>query len=440
MRKSFQTFDSMYKCSGLIPYLFVSISDNPTIADVPSADIVFLLDGSNDMQANEKQILEFVREFVKQIETGPRKAQVALIQYSTEPTTDFLLNKYSLKDDVLSHFSTVKLKGGLTVNTGAALDYVRNTVFTASSGSRALQGVPQVLVLLSGRMSDDDVLGPVERLRNAGIILFGVGINNADRSEMERLAPRAKYFIKEISDFPLVRERLLSSITSLKSTISPRVGSSSSMNRDIVFLIDGSDDVRSRFSAVREFVAKVAGRFDLDQRKDKVAVVQYSNNPELSFSLDTYSTRDDVLKHIASLKPKGGRPQYIGAALQFVKDNVFVAKAGGRHNEGTKQILIVLAGGRSRDSPRGPGNALKAAGVVAIAIGSRMSNSAEMQLISSDPEYAYSVPDFVNLASIEESLMSHLTEMAIEVEGSGGKNINCTFYKKKYKILNFSMF
>ncbi|XP_054871199.1 uncharacterized protein col6a3 isoform X6 [Amphiprion ocellaris] len=398
---------------------FPIITDIPTIADVQSADIVFLLDGSNDMRANEKQILEFVREFVKQIEIGPRKAQVALIQYSTEATTDFLLNKYSLKDDVLSHFSNVKLKGGLTVNIGAALDYVRNAVFTASSGSRALQGVPQILILLSGRKSDDDVLGPAERLRNAGIVLFGVGVNNADRLEMEWLAPRAEYLIKEISDFPLVREQLLSSITSLKSTISPGVGSSSSMNRDIVFLVDGSDDVRSKFSAVREFIAKVAGRFDLDQGKDKVAVVQYSNNPELSFSLNTYITKDDVLKHIASLKPKGGRPQYIGAALQFVKDNVFVAKAGGRRNEGTKQILIVLAGGRSRDSPRGPGNALKAEGVVAIAIGSRMSNSAEMQLISSDKDYTYSVPDFVNLPSIEQSLMNHLTEMAVEVESSG---------------------
>uniref|UniRef100_A0A3P8RVZ5 VWFA domain-containing protein n=1 Tax=Amphiprion percula TaxID=161767 RepID=A0A3P8RVZ5_AMPPE len=413
MRKCVQTFDSVYKCVGFIPCLFVSITDIPTIADVQSADIVFLLDGSNDMRANEKQILEFVREFVKQIEIGPRKAQVALIQYSTEATTDFLLNKYSLKDDVLSHFSNVKLKGGLTVNIGAALDYVRNAVFTASSGSRALQGVPQILILLSGRKSDDDVLGPAERLRNAGIVLF-------------------EYLIKEISDFPLVREQLLSSITSLKSTISPGTAwSSSSMNRDIVFLVDGSDDVRSKFSAVREFIAKVAGRFDLDQGKDKVAVVQYSNSPELSFSLNTYITKDDVLKHIASLKPKGGRPQYIGAALQFVKDNVFVAKAGGRRNEGTKQILIVLAGGRSRDSPRGPGNALKAAGVVAIAIGSRMSNSAEMQLISSDKDYTYSVPDFVNLPSIEQSLMNHLTEMAVEVESSGETALENVMFGKK---------
>lgn len=178
------------------------------------------------------------------------------------------------------------------------------------------------------------------------------------------------------------------------------------------------------FSAIREFVAKMVASFDLDQRKDKVAVVQYSNNAELNFNLDTYKTKADVLKHITSLKPKGGRPQYIGAGLQFVKDNVFVPNAGSRQHEGVKQILIVLAGGRSRDSPRGPASMLKTAGVTTFAIGSRMSNSAEMEMISSNPNFKYSVPDFVNLPRIQESLKSHFTKMAVEGETMGGKNLN----------------
>ncbi|XP_027130164.1 collagen alpha-3(VI) chain-like isoform X1 [Larimichthys crocea] len=389
-----------------------------------SADIVFLLDGSDNMRASQRHILDFVREFVKQIEIGPNKVQIALTQYSTEPTIDFLLNTYFLKDDVLSHLSIVELKGGLSLNTGVALDYVKNNVFTASSGSRAQLGIPQILILISGRRSEDDVLGPVDRLRNAGIVLYNVGVYNADRLEMEQLVdnPRARYFIKENSDFPLVREQLLSVIASHKGTVHHGIGSSSSIKRDIVFLIDGSDDVRSRFSAVREFVANMVESFDLDKGKDKVAVVQYSNNAELSFSLNTYNSKDDVLKHIASLKLKGGRPQYIGAALQFVKDNVFVSNAGGRHNEGAKQMLIVLAGGRSRDSPRGPASMLKAAGVVTFAIGSRMSNSAEMQIISSEQNYAYSVPDFVNLPHIQQNLMGHLTQMGVKEETKAGKN------------------
>lgn len=206
--------------------IFVSIVSTFSESELWSADIVFLLDGSDDMRASERQILDFVREFVKQIEIGPRKVQVALTQYSTEPTTDFLLNTYSLKDDVLRHLNNVKLKGGLTLNTGVALDYVKNNVFTASSGGRAQQAVPQILILLSGRKSEDDVLHALHRLRNAGIVLYNIGVNNADRLEMEQLAhsPTAKYFIKEISDFPLVREQLLSVIASQKGDASPVVG------------------------------------------------------------------------------------------------------------------------------------------------------------------------------------------------------------------------
>lgn len=196
-----------------------------------SADIVFLLDGSDSMRGRERQILEFVREFVKEIETGPRKVQFALTQYSTEPTAEFLLNTYSSKADVLHHLSNVRLKGGQTVNTGAALDFVKNNVFTISSGSRHQQGVPQVVVLFNGKKSDDDVQGAGDSLRDGGIVLYTIGLNNADKSEMEQLAhsPTGHFFIKEGAQFPLVREQLLSAIASENTGIPPAIGESKNL-------------------------------------------------------------------------------------------------------------------------------------------------------------------------------------------------------------------
>lgn len=195
-------------------------------SELQSADIVFLIDGSDGMKVNAEQIWDFVRWFVEQIEIGPSKAQVALIQYSDKPTTNFLLNTYSLKTDILSEMSNIQLKGGTSINTGQALDYVKNNVFIASSGSRAQEGVPQVLILLSGAKSEDNVLVPLERLKDAGIVLFSVGINNADKFEMQRLAhsPTEAFFIEAISDFPLVRQQLLSVAASHKGRISPGIG------------------------------------------------------------------------------------------------------------------------------------------------------------------------------------------------------------------------
>lgn len=193
-----------------------------------SADIVFLLDGSDSMRGRERQILQFVRDFVKQIEIGPKKVQFALTRYSADPITEFLLNTYSVKADVLHHLSNVRFEGGQTVNTGAALDFVKNNVFTVSSGSRNQEDIPQILVLLSGRKSDDNVQDAGDRLRNAGIVLYTIGLNNANKLEVEGLAysPTGHFFIKESAQFPLVREQLLFAIASQNTAVTPVVGES----------------------------------------------------------------------------------------------------------------------------------------------------------------------------------------------------------------------
>lgn len=206
---------------------------------VDSADIVFLLDGSDGMKESERQVAEFLKEFVMEMEIGPEKVQIALVQYSAEPTSVFLLNTHAQKNEVLSHLSGMKLIGGQSVKTGAALEYVKNNVFAASAGSRAQQAVPQILIHLSGKKSEDDVLDAVNRLRTAGIILHSVGVKNADRLEMEQVAhsPTSKYFIQDDSDFPLVREQLISVIASQTDVINPVVGEYKSFLRCCLYCI-----------------------------------------------------------------------------------------------------------------------------------------------------------------------------------------------------------
>lgn len=206
---------------------------------IDSADIVFLLDGSDRMKESERQIVEFLKEFVTQMDIGPEKVQIALVQYSAEPTTLFFLNTHARKNDVLGHLSGIELIGGQSVKTGVALEYVRNSVFAASAGSRAQQAVPQILIHLSGKKSEDDVLTAVNRLRTAGIVLHSVGVINADRMEMAQVAhsPTAKYFVKENSDFPLVREQLISVIASQTDLINPVVGEYESPVRCYFFII-----------------------------------------------------------------------------------------------------------------------------------------------------------------------------------------------------------
>lgn len=207
--------------------------------------------------------------------------------------------------------------------------------------------------------------------------------------------------------------------------------SANSLNRDIVFLIDGSDEARNKFSAVRKFIGSMVENFDIESGKDKVALVQYSNDAEISFNLSAYSARDGILNHIAGLKQKGGGPQYIGNALRFVKDNIFDSNAGGRRHTGAKQIIVMLASGRSRDSPRGPAVMLKVEGVTVFSLGSRKSSPAELRYISSEPTYAFTVPDFENLPRIQQRLLGFLNQIGEDEEINEGKEY---FKLKKHNI------
>ncbi|KAK5609301.1 hypothetical protein CRENBAI_012839 [Crenichthys baileyi] len=383
----------------------------PVEADLQKADIVFLLDGSDNMQPNERLILEFVIDFVKKLEIGPSKAQVALVQYSTEPTTNFALNTYSVKEDALNHLSIVKLKGGGTVNTGRAIDFVKNTVFTASSGSRVQQGVPQVLILASGKKSEDDVFEPVERLKNAGIALFAVGVNTADWVEMEQLAPGAWYFVKESSDFPVVRQQVSSVTATFRGSMSPGVVDTA--KKDIVFLLDGSDGTRNGFPAMRDFVEKVVEKLNVGENKDRVSVVQFSRDAEVHFYLNTYNTREDIVDAVRGLRHRGGRPLNTGAALQYVRGNVFTNASGSRHLQGVPQMLILLTGGRSFDNVDAPASALKQQGIIVIGIGTRTSDNRELQKLSYEPDYALSVSEFTDLPSVQEQLSSVMSTVLV---------------------------
>lgn len=182
-----------------------------------------------------------------------------------------------------------------------------------------------------------------------------------------------------------------------------------------MFLLDGSDGTRNGFPAMRDFVQKVVATMNVDENKDRVSVVQYSRDPAVHFYLNTYSTKGEIVDTIKGLRHKGGRPLNTGAALQYVRDNVFTGSAGSRRLEGVPQILMLLSGGRSFDNVETPASALKELGVLIFAIGSRGSDSRELQKISHDPSAVVTVSDFTDLPSVQEQVLSSVETVVVDV-------------------------
>ncbi|KAM4609380.1 collagen alpha-3(VI) chain-like [Polymixia lowei] len=384
-------------------------------------DVVFLLDGSDGTRSGFPSMIDFVQRVVERLDVGANKDRVSLVQYGRDAEAHFNLNTYTTKQDVIDRVRGLRHKGGRPLNTGAALQYVRDNVFTPSSGSRRLEGVPQMLILLNGGRSFDNVDTPASALKELGVFVFGIGTKRSDSGELQRISydPNYAFSVSEFNDLPNVQEQLSSAMSTVVVRATPMtptvIVEPRRPRRDVVFLLDGSDGTRSGFASMRDFVQRVVERLDVDENKDRVSVVQYSRDPTVQFYLNTYTTKSEVLDTVRGLRHKGGRPLNTGAALQYLRDNVFTASAGSRRLEGVPQLLIVLSGGRSSDSVDTPASELKELGVLTFAIGSRGSDSRELEKISHERSHALSVSDFTDLPTVQEQLQSSMEAVVIDV-------------------------
>nr|XP_061799534.1 collagen alpha-3(VI) chain-like [Nerophis lumbriciformis] len=392
--------------------------ETPPVTAEAKKDIVFLLDGSDGTRNGFPAMRDFVEQVVEKLNVGVNRDRVSVVQYGRDAEANFYLNTYSRREDIVDAVRGLRHRGGRPLNTGAALRYVRDNVFTNSSGSRRPQGVPQILILLNGGRSFDSVDAPASALRQQGIFTISIGTQNSDSNELKKIShdPSHALAVSELTDLPSVQEQLSAVMSRvLRATpVTPTVTVGRS-GRDVVFLLDGSDATRNSFPAMRDFVQRVVDTLSVDDNKDRVSLVQYSRDAAVQFYLNTYTTKGEILDIVRGLRHRGGRPLNTGAALQYLRDNVFTASAGSRRLEGVPQLLILLSGGRSFDSVDAPASALKQLGVLIFPIGSRSSDSGELQKIAHDPRNALIVPEFTDLPGVQQQLQSSVEAVVADV-------------------------
>ncbi|XP_059503102.1 collagen alpha-3(VI) chain-like [Stegostoma tigrinum] len=386
--------------------------------DAVKRDVVFLIDASENVRGAFPAVQRFISRMIDNLDIGSDKVRVGVVQYSDNPRVNFYLNSYTTPQDVKDAINGLRQIGGRRVNTGAALDYVKNNIFTRSAGGRAEEGVPQFLILLTASKSSDDVGQAALALKEAGVAPFSIGSGDADDRELQQISLSPNYIFKvnDLRNVETLQQRLESPLTTLSKELITEIPIIvPDVKRDIVFLVDGSVKVRGAFPSVQRFISKVVGNLDIGSDKVRVGVVQYSDNPRVNFYLNSYTTPRDVKDAITGLRQIGGRRANTGAALDYVKTNIFTRSAGGRAEEGVPQFLILLTASKSSDDVGQAALALKEAGVAPFSIGSGDADDRELQQISLSPNFVFKVNDLRNVETLQQSLESPLTTLSKEL-------------------------
>lgn len=159
------------------------------------------MDGSSSIgKENFQRIRDFLLTLVNNFDISPDKVQIGLVLYSTTAQTELFLRSFETKQKILDHITDLSYQGGDT-NTGLGLNFLLKH-FVKEAGSRAKDGVPQIAVVITDGQSQDNVEPHAQNLKDQGIILYAIGIKDADIVQLKEIATKPHdQHIYSVSDF-----------------------------------------------------------------------------------------------------------------------------------------------------------------------------------------------------------------------------------------------
>ncbi|XP_059519982.1 collagen alpha-4(VI) chain-like [Myotis daubentonii] len=399
------------------------------------ADVVFLADTSqNTSQASFQWMRNFISKVVKMLDVGRNKYQIGLAQYGSQGHTEFLLNTYQSQDEVTAHIHEHFVVRGGSRRTGKALRYLHQTFFQEAAGSRFLQGVPQYAVVITSGKSEDEVWDAAQTLREKGVKVMSVGVQDFDRRELEGMGtPPLVYEMQSqdgvrqvIQDVNMViqgigrsevRTEAEKETTVTEAEKDTTVACPTAIPADLVFLIEEfSRDRQSNFQQVVNFLKTTV--LSLSVFPDvRIGLVFYGEKPRLEFSLDTFQTPAKILEHLDKLTSRGQRGRTkTGAALDFLRNEVFIPEKGSRSKQGVQQIAVVITEGFSQDNVSRPASLLRRAGVTVYAVGTQLaSKSEDLEKIASYPPWKHAIPleSFLQLSIVGSKIKNKLCPQTV---------------------------
>ncbi|XP_056867497.1 cochlin isoform X3 [Takifugu flavidus] len=365
-------------------------------------DIAMVIDSSNNIGQRrfnlQKNFLIKLAAMLKVGQTGPH---IGVIQASDTPRTEFLLTNYTQPKELLFAIKELAYLGGDS-NTGRAITHTTETFFNQESGGR--RGYPRVMVVLIDGWPSDSLEQAAMLAREFGINVFLVSVAKPapeelpmvpDKDFMKKAVCRDNGFFSYGIPSWFSTAKHVKALSQRLCSVDSLVCSKSCFNSvNIGFLIDGSSSVgHGNFQLVLEFLAGVAGTFDISDVGARIGAVQYTYDQRLEFGLLDHPTKDDALAALRRISYMSGGTA-TGEAISYCAQNLFRRTAPGRN------FLIVVTDGQSYDDVRRPAMEAQAQGITIFSVGVAWAPLDDLRAMSSEPKdsHTFFTRDFSGLS------------------------------------------
>ena len=178
-----------------------------------------------------------------------------------------------------------------------------------------------------------------------------------------------------------------------------------------MFLVDGSGSIESQgsgnFQRSKDFITNLVDTFNVGRAEVNVATVLYWHSYRIIHRLNTYYSRDNIVRAIQGMPyPSGGKRT--GQGLNVIRTLILSNLEAARDQ--LPKVVVVLTDGLSQDNVASPAQALHNMGVTVIAVGVGCCfYRPELNAMASDPvqDHVFGV-SFTDLQQIAASLREQI--------------------------------
>lgn len=375
-------------------------------------DMAVLLDGSSNI-GRRRFILQknFISKLSMLLRVGENGPHLGVVQASDMPRTEFYLMNFTQPKDVIFAIKEIAFMGGNT-NTGKAITHTVETFFSSELGVR--RGHPRVILALVDGWPSDSLEEAAVLARDSGINVFMVTVAKPSPEEVSMVSDpdyMKKAVCKDNGFFTLSMPNWFSTTKYIKPlgqklcSVDQMLCSRTCYNSvNLGFLIDGSSSVgEGNFRLMLDFIASVAGSFEVSDVGTRVGAVQFTYDQRLEFAFGQYPNKEQNLRALRGIPYMSGGTA-TGDAINFAIRNLFTNKRPGGRG---RNFLIVVTDGQSYDDVREPARRAHKEDITVFSVGIAWAPMDDLRAMATEPKEAHTffTREFSGLEQFQQPLV-----------------------------------